>query len=49
MMKSVNWFDHLLNFVAVILGVSLAFYISTRAEKSREKEELLRAVSGGIA
>ncbi len=38
-MKQINWSDHILNFLAVIIGVSLAFYVSNSAEKRKEKEE----------
>jgi len=37
-MKS-NWKDHLLNFVAVILGVSLAFVITARSEQAKVERE----------
>lgn len=44
-MKS-NWKDHLINFVAVILGVSLAFVISSRSEEAKiEKEFSLSAMA----
>ena len=39
-MKDINWADHLFNFLAVILGVSLAFFANDRAATSREKDEL---------
>ncbi len=39
-MNGINWSDHLLNFVAVILGVSLAFYISDSSARKKEKKEL---------
>jgi len=39
-MKKINWPDHLLNFVAVILGVLLAFQIESIAENNKEKREL---------
>jgi hypothetical protein len=38
-MKKVDWPNHLLNFIAVILGVFLAFYVSDRAEKRKERIE----------
>lgn len=47
-MKSVNWTDHILNFVAVILGVSLAFYFSNLAERRKEREETNQIVSSLI-
>ena len=39
-MKQINWADHILNFLAVIIGVSLAFYISSSAEKNRKNLEV---------
>lgn len=39
-MKKIDWINHLFNFVAVILGVFLAFYVSANAEKRKEKKEL---------
>lgn len=38
-MKNINWFDHLLNFVSVIVGVSLAFYIGDRNDRSNQEAE----------
>ncbi|MEP1032270.1 hypothetical protein [Ekhidna sp.] len=38
-MKSSRWTDHLLNFLAVILGVSLAFIISNKSEQARVNKE----------
>lgn len=38
-MSGINWSDHILNFVAVILGVSLAFYISSNSERNKERDE----------
>ncbi|WP_421765570.1 hypothetical protein [Ekhidna sp.] len=38
-MAKVNWSDHLFNFLAVILGVSLAFFVSRESEKSKLKAE----------
>jgi hypothetical protein len=40
MIKNINWFDHFLNFVAVILGVLLAFQIGSLTETFKEKQEL---------
>lgn len=34
-----NWFHHFLNFLAVILGVYLAFYINDSAQKATEEKE----------
>jgi len=39
-MKNINWLDHILNFIAVILGVSLAFYFSSSHESRKATEEL---------
>lgn len=36
---NINWSDHLLNFVSVIVGVSLAFVISNRSELSKQQSE----------
>lgn len=45
-MKNINWTDHFLNLVSVILGVSLAFYANNLAETKKEndeKNEILRS------
>lgn len=39
-MKRINWPDQILNFIGVILGVLLAFYISDIAESNKEKREI---------
>ncbi len=39
MMKNINWADHLFNFLAVILGVSLAFFVNDNAETKKRQEE----------
>ncbi|MDW3652746.1 MAG: DUF6090 family protein [Bacteroidia bacterium] len=39
-MKNINWPDQILNFLGVILGVLLAFYISSVAEDKKEEKEL---------
>jgi hypothetical protein len=39
-MKQINWSDHILNFLAVIIGVTLAFYVSDNSDRKREKDEL---------
>ena len=39
-MGKINWIDHLFNFLAVIIGVSLAFYINTVSEERKKKDEL---------
>ena len=41
MKKKYNWLNHLFNFLAVILGVYLAFYINERAKASEERKESL--------
>lgn len=38
-MTKINWSDHLFNFLAVILGVSLAFIISRKSEISKLESE----------
>lgn len=38
-MKSIKWADHLFNFIAVILGVLIAFYIDAAAEARKEKKD----------
>lgn len=46
-MKQINWIDHLLNVVAVIVGVSLAFFVSDRSEeakRSREAEQIIASI-----
>lgn len=40
MKPSISWLNHILNFVAVILGVFLAFYISERARMGNQNEEM---------
>lgn len=44
-MKSINWSDHFLNFLAVILGVSLAFFVNDRAETKKREQEYAQIVS----
>lgn len=39
MKRKNNWLNHFLNFLGVILGVYLAFYISERAKINQEKKE----------
>ena len=36
---NINWSDHILNFVSVIVGVSLAFVISNRSELYKQQSE----------
>lgn len=47
-MKNVNWLNHFLNFIAVILGVFLAFYISARSEAAKDQVELNEILSSLI-
>jgi hypothetical protein len=39
MLKSVNWKDHFIQFVSVLIGVSLAFVLNSWYIKNSEKEE----------
>ncbi len=39
-MRKINWADHFINFIAVIIGVTLAFYITARAEDKKNNAEL---------
>ncbi|MEO0339821.1 MAG: hypothetical protein AAF242_11455 [Bacteroidota bacterium] len=48
MKKRYNWINHLLNFLAVILGVYLAFYVNERAKRSEAKKELSLLVSAMV-
>ncbi len=43
-----DWLDHFLNFVSVILGVSLAFYVSNWSDQQKEKNEIDLIVSSFI-
>lgn len=47
-MKKINLINHLLNFVAVILGVLLAFYVDSCSETNKEKRELKEIVTSLI-
>lgn len=47
-MKNINWIDHLLNFVSVILGVSMAFYVSNWSEDRKNRNESIRIVESLI-
>lgn len=38
-MKKINWPDQILNFIGVIIGVSLAFLINNTADSRQEKEQ----------
>jgi hypothetical protein len=47
-----HWLNHILNFIAVILGVYLAFYLNERAEirlENKESEVLLNSVLNDLA
>lgn len=47
-----HWINHILNFIAVILGVYLAFYLNERAEirlENKESEVLLTSVLNDLA
>ena len=39
MKSKINWLNHLFNFLAVILGVYLAFFINEQAKKSQDRSE----------
>lgn len=39
MKRKYNWLNHLLNFISVILGVYLAFYVNERANSAAERRE----------
>ncbi|MBX2872413.1 MAG: hypothetical protein KTR30_09945 [Saprospiraceae bacterium] len=39
MKKSYNWLNHLFNFIAVILGVYLAFYVDARGKAREDQRE----------
>ena len=43
--SSINWTDHILNFVSVIVGVSLAFIISSQSEQTKQENEFNRNIS----
>jgi len=44
-MKNIRWPDQILNFLGVILGVLMAFYISSAAESHKEEQELENILS----
>ena len=48
-MKKVNWADQLLNFVGIILGVSLAFLINNAAENAQDRAEYKQIVNSFIS
>ena len=41
MEKKYSWLNHLFNFLAVILGVYLAFFINEKAQEKQERQESL--------
>jgi len=43
-MKNINLLNHGLNFVAVILGVFLAFYVDACSERQKDKKELRETI-----
>jgi len=47
-MKQINWSDHILNFLAVIIGVTLAFYVSDSANRAQQDAELDKIVQSFI-
>lgn len=52
MKKNYAWLNHVLNFLAVILGVYLAFYVNDRAkqaEENNEKRAFLNLLSNDLA
>ncbi len=48
MKKRYNWLNHLFNFLAVILGVYLAFYVNERAKQAASKKELSLLVNAMV-
>ena len=44
-MKGIDWLTHILNFLAVIAGVFLAFYISDAAEHKKEQKQLSHIIN----
>jgi hypothetical protein len=47
-MKQINWSDHILNFLAVIIGVSMAFYVSDTADRNKQSDELRKITQSFI-
>ena len=46
------WSNHLLNFLSVILGVYLAFFLNDRADRNRDRKEgqvLMESLAGDLA
>ncbi len=48
MKKTYRWTNHLLNFLAVILGVYLAFFINEKAKSAAEKKEVVLLMNSMI-
>lgn len=48
-MKSVNWIDHLLNFISVILGVSMAFYASSWSADRKDREASINMIESLVS
>lgn len=44
-MKKIDWLNHLFNFVAVIAGVFIAFYVDDAAQHTKEQKELRHIVN----
>lgn len=47
-MKRIKWLSHVINFVAVILGVLLGFYINEQARSSDEEKERILLINSMI-
>lgn len=48
MMKKINWMDHLVNLVVVIVGISIAFGLNRYSENKKEEkleQEYLKSFS----
>jgi len=49
MKRKQNWLNHLFNFLAVILGVYLAFYINERAQINQDQNESIMLMNSLLA
>ena len=49
MKRKQNWLNHLFNFLAVILGVYLAFYINERAQINQDQNESMMLMNSLLA
>lgn len=49
MKRKYNWLNHILNFLAVILGVYLAFYINERANIKQDRKESIILMNSLVA